>query len=113
MDIFQVLSHDRFADDYFGLGAFLPESVFPVVLVRPFGQSQTSQQSLRLIRLQQLDESGGCARFEAAQALVQTWGLGHNMQMVFQNDVAEEPQPIIGPLMGPAVKEDLHCIRAG
>jgi hypothetical protein len=35
------------------------------------------------------------------------------MQMVFQNDVAEEPQPIIGPLMGPAVKEDLHCIRAG
>ena len=113
MDIVQLLPHHRFAADQFRMGAFLPELVFPVALVRLFRQPQPVQQPFRPVRLQQFDEPAGGVGLETAQALVQTWGLGDEVQVVFQNHKPKEPQTVIRPLMGPTVQEDLHRIRTG
>ena len=46
VDIVQLFPHHRLAEDHLRMGAFLPELVFPVSLVRPFRESQASQQPL-------------------------------------------------------------------
>ena len=113
MDIVQFLPHHRFAADQFRMGAFLPELVFPVTLVRLFCQSQPVQQPFRPVCLQQCDEPAGGEGLETAQALVQMRGLGHEVQVVFQNDGAEKSQAVVRPLMRPTVQEDPHRLRPG
>ena len=93
VNVVQLLPHRRFTADQFRMGAFLPELVFPVTLVRLFRQSQPVQQPFRLVRLQQFDEPVGGEGLEAAQGLVQTRGLGHEVQVIFQNDVADSCNP--------------------
>ena len=85
VDIVQLFPHHSLAEDHLRMG---PELVFPVVLVCPFRESQASQQPLRL---QQLDKPGSREGLEAAYALVQSGGQGHEVQVVFQDHVAEEP----------------------
>ena len=113
VNVVQLLPHHRFTADQFRMGAFLPELVFPVPLVRLFGQPQPVQQPLRPTRLQQFDEPAGRVGFETAQALVQTRGLGHEVQVVFQDDVAEKSQAVVRPLMRPTVQDDPHRLRPG
>ena len=88
VDIVQLFPHHSLAEDHLRMGAFLPKLVFPVALVRPFRESQASQQPLGFVFLQQLDKPGSREGLEAAHALVQSGGLGHEVQVVFQDHVA-------------------------
>ena len=50
---------------------------------------------------------------DAAHVLVQPGSLDHEVQVVFENLIIDQPQPVVGSLMRPSIQEDLKRIRTG
>jgi hypothetical protein len=45
--------------------------------------------------------------------LASSGDLGREVEVVFQDHMTEQPKPVVGPLMRPAVQKDLNRIRSG
>ncbi|MNN37200.1 hypothetical protein D3C81_1511350 [compost metagenome] len=87
------------------MGAFLPQLVNPVLLVRTFAKAQTLQGFVCTFALQIIDDLSLGERFELAEAFTQVGRLSDEVKMVFQNHVAVQLQVMVGLLITPAVEQ--------
>ena len=90
VNILQLLPHHLFVLDLFWLAPFLPNLILTLGLMRKFACAQLLQENSSRIPFQQSDDLPGRIRFGTLDDL---WKLGsrrNHMQVIIQNDVAEQ-----------------------
>jgi hypothetical protein len=94
------------------VGAFLPQLVNPILLMRAFAKAQALQSFVGTFALQIIDDLTRGERFELAEASTQVGRLSDEVKMVFQNHVAVQLQVIVGLLISPAVEQVVDDVGA-
>ncbi len=108
MDVFQLLSHHRLILNDFRVTPFLPELELTVALVPGFVMLQAVEQSPHASLFEVINDPTRRMRLEVTDFFRQILGGRDEVDMVLEDDVAQEYHPILILEKLPGIEQDLN-----
>ena len=113
VDVFQLLAQHRLGLDDLRMASFLPELKRPVGLVPDLVILQAIEQSPHVSLAEVVDDPSCRVRLEIADLFRQVLGRGDEVDVVLEDDVAQEHHAILILEKLPGIEQDLNGFGPG
>src|SRR5258707_15430295 len=92
--------------------SFFPQLVLLIDFMRSFEEFQLLQHPALATSRKKIDDLAGGERFESTNLLAQVWSRCDQMEMVFEDDVAEQLEALVALQEAPGIENEFNGLWA-